>query len=230
MNNNSKFFARAFAPRGPKFWYGFSRPFYHNLVGLLHGHRFDKQAFGGMLRHSEGAMLYRWASMLPKNGTIVEIGCYGGLSTCYLALGARQSGAHVIAIDPFQSDLALQRQRGDGCVDLDSKPTRAQVEERIRQAGLAAHVTLIEGFSEDVVAKWSRPVDFLWIDGNHDQTYRDYSDWAGVLKATARLAIHDAHPRYGLPGVAEAAQRIFSAPQWHRLEHVKSIISGVRHA
>ena len=54
---NSAFVDRAFRERGPKLIFGFSRPFYHNLAGVLYGHRFDKGRYGGMLRHTEAAML-----------------------------------------------------------------------------------------------------------------------------------------------------------------------------
>jgi len=78
------------------------------------------------------------------------------------------------------------------------------------------------------VKTWNRPIDFLWIDGNHDQAWQDYADWSPFLKPGARVAVHDAHPRYGISKVAEDARRIFSSADWVELEHVKSILTGVR--
>lgn len=226
--NNAEFFEKAFWRTGPKIIAGFSRPVYHNLAGLRHGHRFNKAGYGGMIRHTEAGMLYQWASRLPPNSVIVEIGCYGGLSTSYLATGCAGNGSKIYAIDPFASDLNLQAARTDHAVRLEDKPSRDQVAQRLKQNGLAQHVELIEGYSQEVVKTWNRKIDFLWIDGNHDRAYEDYTDWAPFLRPRARVALHDAHPVYGLAGVAEAARKIFSTDEWVELEHVKSIITGVR--
>src|SRR5688572_15158793 len=99
--NNAEFLDRALSDRSPKMIYGFSRPLYHNLAGLVHGHKFDKSRSGGMIRHTEGAMLYLWASQLAPGSNILEIGCYGGLSTSYLATGCKKSHSKVYSVDPF---------------------------------------------------------------------------------------------------------------------------------
>ncbi len=228
FNTNANFIQHAFRDRGPKVLTGFSRPVYHNVAGLLFGHQFGKKDYGGMIRHTEGAMLYKWASQLPPEATIVEIGCYGGLSTSYLASGSRRNRARIVAIDPFDSDLEKQTLLTDSCVSLRNKPSRSQVQERLQNSGFADRVELIEGYSQDVVRTWNRPIHFLWIDGNHDQAYQDYLDWSGFLVPGARVAIHDAHPRYGIGKVAEDARRIFSSDEWTRLEHVKGILTAVR--
>ena len=115
---NAEFIERAFSDRGPKVINGFSRPLYHNWMGLRHGHRFSKSEYGGMIRHSEGAMLRRWASQLKNGSVIVEIGCYGGLSTSYMASACVGRDIRIFAIDPFGSDLEQQAERTDGCVGL----------------------------------------------------------------------------------------------------------------
>jgi len=227
--NNAAFIERAFTQRGPKVWAGFSHPVSHNLAGLLCGHQFSKWRYGGMLRHSEAGMLYRWAQRLPANSTVVEIGCYGGLSTCYLAKGCLKNGSRVVSIDPFDSDLAKQAQLTDHAVSLKQKPSRSLVYERLKAHGLHRRVELIEGYSQEVVKDWGRLIDFLWIDGNHEQAYQDYLDWSPFLSSRARVAIHDAHPVYGLNNVAEAARAIFhNDDEWTQLEHVKSILTAVR--
>jgi predicted O-methyltransferase YrrM len=226
--NNAAFLERAFRDAGPKLINGFSRPFYHNLMGLLHGRRFARAPLGGMLRHTEAGMLYQWARQLPRRSLIVEIGCYAGLSTRYLASGCRRNESRVVAIDPFASDPERQARLSDGQVSLHGKPGREQVRQGLEKDGLDGWVELIEGYAQEVARDWSRPVNFLWIDGNHDRALQDYRDWSPFLAPGARLAIHDAHPRYGLPNVAEAAREIFSGEEWQQLEHVKSIISGIR--
>lgn len=225
---NSEFLDRAFQNKSPKIIYGFSRPLYHNLAGLLHGHRFAKTVNGGMMRHTEAAMLYQWAKQLPPNSTVVEIGCYGGLSTSYLATGCRENGSKIVSIDPFNSRLDQQDELSDECVSLENKPSRAEVLARLKERGFDKNVELIEGFSQEVVKSWKGSINFLWIDGNHDQAYEDYVDWSPFLAPRARVAFHDAHPRYGLPQVAEAVRKVFSSDDWCELEHVKGIVTAVR--
>ena len=227
--SNEAFFSRAYAEGGIKVLAGFSRPLYHNVMGLLHGHQFDKAALGGMIRHSEAGMLFKWAQQVPQDGTIVEIGCYGGLSTSYLVKGSEGRNVSIFSIDPFNSDLDKQSDLTDDCVPLEGKPTRDLVAERMRGLGAGDRVTLIEGYSQEVVQGWDRPIDFLWIDGNHDQAYRDFTDWSPFLKPGGRVGFHDAHPRYGYPQVAEDVKKALAdGSVWTNLEHVKSIIAGVK--
>jgi len=228
--NNAQFLENAFYRKGPKLLSGFSKPFYHNLMGLLHGYKFDKRVYGGMLRHTEAGMLYKWASELPPGSTIVEIGCYGGLSTSFLASGMKgKPGSKIIAMDPFNSDLDKQAELTDNCVALEGKPTKVLVASRMQQSGFGDFVELIEGYSQDVAKNWSQPIDFLWIDGNHEQAYQDYIDFKPFLKKGARVAVHDAHPRYGYEAVVRDVRKIFANDdEWRDMEQVKSIITGIR--
>jgi predicted O-methyltransferase YrrM len=224
------FLEEAWRENGPKPVSGFSRPLYHNLQGLLHGYRYDKNAYGGMIRHTEAGMLTTWASRVPPRGVIVEIGCYGGLSTSYLLRGAQKRNAHVYAIDPFNSDIEAQSQRTDDTVPLENKPSRELVDQRLRANGFAGRFTLIENFSREAAEDWdpAMGIDFLWIDGNHEQAYQDFKDFEPFLNPRARVAVHDAHPRYGYAAVVEDVKTIFNDGAWTDLEHVKSIIAGRR--
>lgn len=226
--NKQAFFERAYSNRGPKVVFGFSRPIYHNLIGLLHGHQFNKMSLGGMIRHTEAGMLYKWAKEVPAQGVIVEIGCYGGLSTSYLAQGSAASQAKIFSIDPFDTDFAKQAERSDNCVALENKPSRQVVLDRLTAIGAAHRLELIEGYSQEVVKTWNRPIDLLWIDGNHDQALLDFTDWSPFVTRGGRVGFHDAHPRYGYPQVAEDARKAFSEDGWTKLEHVKSIITAVK--
>lgn len=226
--NPEQFLNRAWSGSGPKVVSGFSRPFYHNLAGILHGHKFGKRAYGGMMRHTEAAMLYRWARQLPAGSTILEIGCYGGLSASYLAAGVKGTPSRVYAIDPFDSDLGTQAALTDHKVALENKPSRELVKSRLAQFSLDDYVELIEGYSQDIAKTWDKPIDFLWIDGNHEQAWQDYLDFRSFLKPGARVAVHDAHPRYGYDEVVRDVRKIFADGEWTQFEHVKSIITAVK--
>lgn len=228
IESTNAFLEKAWSEKGPKLISGFSRPVYHNVMGLLRGRKYDKRAYGGMIRHTEAAMLTQWASQIPKGGVAVEIGCYGGLSTSYLLRGLKKKGGHIYAIDPFNSDLDKQEELTDKLVPLENKPTKALVGERLRRNGFDGMFDLIEGFSQEAAAGWdpSVKIDFLWIDGNHEQAYQDFKDFEPHLNPGARVAVHDAHPRYGYQAVVDDVKKIFAEGAWADLEHVKSIITG----
>lgn len=226
----TEFLQHAWKESGPKIVSGFSRPVYHNLMGLLHGYKYDKKSYGGMIRHTEAGMLTTWASQVPQGGVIVEIGCYGGLSTSYLLTGLKKKGGRIYSIDPFNSDLDRQAELTDNCVPLENKPTRELVASRLERNGFGGMFELIEGYSQDAARNWdpSVKIDFLWIDGNHEQAYQDFKDFEPYLNPGARVAVHDAHPRYGYEAVVRDVKKIFAEGEWTDMEHVKSIIAGRR--
>ena len=225
---HTAFFDRIYHPHGLKIVNGFSRPLFHNIAGVMHGYKFDKRDYGGMIRHSEAGMLYLWSKAMKPGTTIVEIGCYGGLSTSYLASGIKDKGCKLFSIDPFNSDLDKQADHTDNEVTLEDKPTTEIVYERLRNKGLDKGVTLIEGYSQEVAKDWDEPIDFLWIDGNHDQAYQDFKDFEPFLNPGARVGFHDAHPRYGLKRVVDDVVKAINNDGWKDLEYVKSIITAVK--
>ncbi len=227
---SNEFLDKAWNEDGPKVISGFSRPLYHNAMGLLRGYKYDKNAYGGMIRHTEAGMLTTWASQIPQNGVVVEIGCYGGLSTSYLLSGLKKRNGKIYAIDPFNSDLDKQSELTDNCVPLEAKPTKELVASRLDANGFSGMYELIEGFSQEAARQWDPEVkiDFLWIDGNHEQAYQDFKDFEPYLNSNARVAVHDAHPRYGYEAVVRDTRKIFGDGKWRDMEHVKSIISGIR--
>lgn len=161
----------------------------------------------------EGIYLFQLA-MAAKSGTaIVEIGCYSGGSTYFLARGAKLSGAHVYSIDPFNTSLERQMADGDDSSyleNLDKKPSKAVVEESIRRYGLSQVVTLIEGFSREIALNWTGgPISLLFIDGNHQQAAEDFYSWKPYLAPNAVIAFHDTnYPMDILPDVAKDLEAV----------------------
>ena len=182
-----------------------------------------------MARISERMLLYKLAKTVPPNGTIVEIGCYGGGSTCLLGTAAQEKNAHVYSIDPFTSDIIRQMHEDDGSRymnHIERKPTKNEVKEIIQAASLDAHITLIEGFSTEVAQEWTQPIDMLWIDGNHLQAYEDYEAWRKHLASNAIVAFHDAaYPKYGKPEVTDAVNTIIDEQKLPVIARVKSIVA-----
>jgi len=141
--------------------------------------------------------LYVAAKGLSHKSTILEIGCYAGGSTYFLGKGAIISDSHVFSIDPFRSSIEKQEMNGDGSnyfEHLSSKPSKQEVEAMLRYHKLEDRVTLIEGFSTEVVRGWDhRKISFFFIDGNHRQARSDYDAWKPHLAPHALIAFDDSN-------------------------------------
>ncbi len=130
-------------------------------------------------------LLYAVARSL-RPAVIVEVGSARGKSTCTLALACRQNRHGVVyAIDPHErnpwTDLGVT---GDSHEFL-----RA----RLRLYGLEAWCQVIRASSAQAASGWSRPIDLLFIDGDH--TYvgvkHDFEGFQPWLTPTAIVLFHD---------------------------------------
>lgn len=209
----------------------------YKAAALLQGIRDPRPHFTGLLSYDEGLLLARLARAVPADGTIVEIGCYGGLSTAYLLEGSRRNGARVHSIDPFDADLDTQQQDRTNLIPGGRKPSRAEVGQRLRSFG-HDRFELIQGFSHDVVRTWDGPIDLLWIDGNHEYqaVKRDYEQWSPFVKLGGFLAFHDANKRdvgpgwtrYGWEGPTRLVKEKLAEPIWESSDTVESIVWAMK--
>jgi len=207
----------------------YSKPIRHRISRLMYGRKFNAREIGGYLSPGEGAMLYVWASKLPRNSTIVEIGTLYGLSTCYLTAGAQKSDSKVYAIDPFASNLERQIKESDEEQNpyINRKQSKQEVKRTLRKRGLTSF-ELIKGFSLDVARNgWQRPIDFIFIDGNHQQVQEDYESWRQFLSNGSRVAFHDSNPSFKIKEVSDFVKSIVEKEKIAYLEQVASITSFV---
>ncbi len=118
----------------------------------------------GFLMEAEARLLGTIAACAPAGGTIVEIGSFKGKSTVMLAKVTAHYGlGRVVAIDPhnFNSDELAGFKTG---------PEATSYREflgNLETAGVAGQVEVHRAYSTDVAREWSRPIGFLWIDGDH---------------------------------------------------------------
>jgi predicted O-methyltransferase YrrM len=145
----------------------------------------------GFLTEAEARFLGLAAACTPGQGSIVEIGSFKGKSTVMLAAVAKHYGVGpVVAIDPHNFDnpeLAEHR----------AAPGASSYEAFLRNlesSGAADSVQVHRARSADVAPGWTRPIRFLWIDGNH--TYAgakaDFDGFLPHLIPGAVVAFHDA--------------------------------------
>lgn len=186
----------------------------------------------GLLSYDEGLTLVKLAAMIPEGGAIVEIGCYGGLSTAYLLEGAKRTAGAIYSIDPFDTDIGSQKKDLTNIRLADRKPSREQVLRDLAGFG-SGRFELIAGYSYEAVKEWKLPIDLLWIDGNHDyQAVRqDYQQWERFIKSGGLIAFHDSNKqdgaegwtKYGWDGPTRLVREVMKPPHWKNITRVDSI-------
>ena len=148
-----------------------------------------------------------FATQVPGDQEIVEIGVFHGRTALQLAWGARQGqGAHVTAIDLW--DL----QGNTYGPPFTDSGTRRWAAHHVQSLGYSKDITLVQGFSHEVAAGWDgKPVGLIFIDGDHSKegARLDIESWAPLLAPGARIAVDDYdHPDW--PGVREALEELIA--------------------
>jgi predicted O-methyltransferase YrrM len=138
----------------------------------------------------------RWllcgAVSVLRTAVVVEIGSARGLSTCTLAMACRQNNVgKVFAIDPNTPNDWSELDTGGDNYDF--------LRDRVREYGLAPWCELIRSTSEQAARDWSRPIDFLFIDGDHayDGVKHDFEAFRPWLTDRAVVAFHDSAWEHG---------------------------------
>jgi len=140
------------------------------------------------LTEREARFLALVAACAPAPGVILEIGSFKGKSTVGLASVAQRYGlGPVITVDPHSGPSITDPDVGPGGSSWDD--FRAS----LRNAGVESVVEAHRAYSRDVARGWTRPIRFLWIDGDH--TYRgskeDIDLFRSHLVDGAIVALHD---------------------------------------
>jgi predicted O-methyltransferase YrrM len=149
----------------------------------------------GFLAPLEGYTLMGLAAVNEVEGAVVEIGSFMGLSTSWLATGAKEAGTDkVVAIDHFQG--SPEHQKGEFCEDeVVSKvgSTYFEFEKNLRSRSLWDQVDVRVGSSEEVAKSWDGPIRLLFIDGDHSWkgVRTDFALWSPHVARGGLIAFHD---------------------------------------
>jgi len=147
-----------------------------------------------------------------KPDVCVEIGSARGKSACHVGLALRENGRGKLwAIDPHKPT----EWNDDASVD-----TYGILAENLRRVGLTAHVEVVREDSGSAAASWNRPIDLLFIDGDHsyDGVKRDWDAFAPFVSPFGVVVFHDTlwdlrpDPRYsradmGVPRFVDELRR-----------------------
>jgi cephalosporin hydroxylase len=125
---------------------------------------------------------------------VVEIGTHrGGTLVCWAEVSA--PGAHLVSIDlPTPSE-------GMGTTDRDLEHVRARLTAGRRLTAIRAdsHLPSTVALVQEALA--GRPVDFLWIDGDHSDAgvRQDFAMYAPLVRAGGLIAFHDVRESADVP-------------------------------
>ena len=128
------------------------------------------------------------AACAPARGTVLEIGSYKGKSTVGLAFIAQRYGlSPVVSVDPHSAPAVTDFGHGS------EQSSWEDFQASLRDAGVERSVEAHRMYSRDLATGWTRPIRFLWIDGDH--TYRgakeDIDLFRPHLVPGGIVALHD---------------------------------------
>src|SRR4030088_1190360 len=114
--------------------------------------------------------------------SLVELGSWKGKSSVMSAGGLLAKEApRLFCVDPFgcDEDPEYQRKYYEPLLRQDPRDDETDFRKNVRSCGVDAIVSPIKGYSFEGCLKRTRPLDFLFIDANHE--YR------AVLRDTSRI-------------------------------------------
>ncbi|MDD5673064.1 MAG: class I SAM-dependent methyltransferase [Chitinivibrionales bacterium] len=145
--------------------------------------------FGGWLTENEAALLWNLARSCTGKGVILEIGSFKGKSTSYIGHGSKAgAGVKVYTVDPHA-----------GYANIGQGSTWEDFKKNIAAAGVNDIVVPIVGVSEEVVKTFTEPIEFCFIDGDHDYepAKLDFNLWFPKIIDGGMIAFHDSvYPRH----------------------------------
>lgn len=152
-----------------------------------------------------GVTLADFATQVPADQEIVELGVFNGRTALIMAWGASQGrGAHLTGIDPWDLEGNVY---DPPFTDEESK---RWAHHWVQSLGYADRITLVQGFSHLEADEWAGPsVGLIFVDGDHTKAgaRRDIVTWSIHLAPGAIIAVDDyGHPDW--PGVGQAVDEL----------------------
>jgi predicted O-methyltransferase YrrM len=166
----------------------------------------DSQTIPGWLTETESRELYRLAAAVTDDNPVCcEIGTWIGRSAVLISLGLRgKCNPRLYCVDPFDlvADEPWHKTTYKEQMGLPTLSRKRVFLRTLKVHGVDHIAEPVEALSRGAAASFDRPLDFLFIDGDHSyaNVLGDYEAWSPKLKPGGVLAFHDYHP----PGVDTA--------------------------
>jgi predicted O-methyltransferase YrrM len=147
---------------------------------------------------NHGAELLRLVE-LHRPVVCVELGTWQGASAIPVARAIRRWGGTLTCVDTWAGDLS-------GLPQVPPAPwILVACARNIMEAGVGANVRLIPATTQDAAARWTQPIDYLYIDADHtyDGVRADLEAWAPLV-VRGGLLLGDDYGHHLFPGVRQA--------------------------
>ncbi len=170
----------------------------------------------------EGRLLYKLAQQCMGKGVIVEIGSWKGYSTIWLASGSKAGNkVPVYAVDTFEGDK-LHYSHGES-------ETYREFEENIRAANLKDIVRTMAMSSEVAEKIWGdKPIELIFVDGDHEDTYRDFLRWYPHVIEGGIVALHDTVAWPSMIPYKVAINELYKGNSFREVRQVGSITYAIK--
>jgi predicted O-methyltransferase YrrM len=203
--------------------------------GLRYVRLWPYAGIDGWLTPAEAIELYELARRLPGPQPVaVEIGSWQGRSSVVLARGLREKDqATLYCVDPFDSsgDAQSSAEYAARAAAADN-PLRETFVQNLLRAGVRDVVEVLQGHSHQVAPGFERPIDLLFLDGDHsyEGVRRDFIDWAPKVQQGGFLCMHDVrHPVHQGPRRV-VDELLATDPGWEVVRTVDSMLVARRRA
>lgn len=161
-----------------------------------------------IIYHGEEQETHAKYAKTAKNA-VVEIGVLKG-DTSRLIL--ENSTCKVFGVDPIIPDSMNQHLIGD----------LNRIESLVNE--YKGRYIFINDFSYNAVKSWAEPIDYIFIDGDHnyEAVKKDYEDWLPFVKTDGVIAFHDSSANRGgpdyWPGPSQLADELIHDSRLEYLE------------
>jgi len=141
----------------------------------------------GWMEKDECEFLFETAKTCRGQGVIVEIGTYLGRSTSALCLGTLASEKYGRVSPVYTIDTH------HGIEPSECNVTYSEFMAYMKKLNLMSVVKPIVNTSEKANDKWTTPIKFLFIDGDHSfkSVSQDYEMWSPYVTKGGVIALHD---------------------------------------
>ena len=182
----------------------------------------------GWLSDAEADQLFRLArDKTPDQCPVaVELGSWKGKSSVMIAAGLMgKYRPKLYCIDPFGCDENPEYQKA--YYDPLMHDSRRSVEEifrrNVKRFRAEDIIVPLKGYSFELCAQWIEPLDFLFIDANHEYAavLRDFSTWSRFLKPGGVIAFHDVSNQW--PGPRRVVAERITSPEYGAVQQIDSL-------